>query len=358
LTSTARFAVLTVVAAVGLGFGGTAFAAYNPSLIVAGTSHGLSSSAPVVIGVGQNETDDATGVATIYSPRGYGVTLTQAPGTALGTLSAVVKVGAQGGARVNVEGTVRTDNPANHATNTCAPGMHEAVWLLEFTAGGSTIRLPMFVDRVTTGPEAVYASARMQICLPSPYQPPPAGAPAGVSLIVAAFSVRSVFRNPGARGTYPWNGVFVPWTPGTTTPTLNTAQTAQSTSFVRLPVQLSLRVKRQKRGTRTFAVVTSCLTEAGQGVRGLRVNILGGATARRATRRVASGRTNARGCVTSRVRVRTKVMFFRTRAEVPARGASACQPTIVARCSDPSLAPVFDLFSRNTVRVRRFPVRR
>lgn len=347
--------MLAVVAALGLGFGGTALAAYNPSLIVAGTSQGLSSGGPVVIGVGQNENDDATGVATIYSPRGYGVTLTQAPGTRLGALSGVVKAA---GARFNVEGTVTADNPANHTTNTCSPGTHQAVWILEFTGAGTTVRLPMFVDRVTTGPEAAYASARMQVCLPSPYQPPPAGAPSGVSLIVAAFSVRTVFRNPGARGTYPWNGVFVPWTPGTATPTLNPAQTAQSTSFVRLPVQLALRVKRQRRGKRTFAVVTSCLTEARRGVRGLRVNILGGTTARRATRRVASGRTNARGCVTTRVRVRTRVMFFRANADVPARQAQACQPTITPRCSDPSFAPVFNLLSRNAVRVRRFPVRR
>jgi hypothetical protein len=357
LTRTLRFAVLTVVAALGLGFGGTALAAYSPSLIVAGTSQTLSSGGPVIIGVGQNENDDATGVATIYSPRGYGVTLTQAPGTRLGALSGVIKVGTAGGARANVEGTVTADNPANHTTSTCSPGTHEAVWILEFGAAGTTFRLPMYVDRVTTGPEAAFASARMQICLPSPYQPPPAGAPSGVSLIVAAFSVRSVFRNPSTRGTYPWNGIFVPWTPAIATPTLNPAQTAQSTAFVRLPVQLTVKAKRQRRGNRTFAVVTSCLTEAGLGIRGIRVNILGGTTARR-VRRVAGGRTNARGCVTTRVRVRTRVMFFRASADVPARQASACQPTITPRCSDPSFAPVFDLFSRNAVRVRRFPVRR
>jgi hypothetical protein len=350
LTSTLRLAVITAVAALGLGFGGTAFAAYNPGLIVAGTSQATGGGGPVVIGVGQAENDDATAVATVYSPPGYGVTLGQPAGTRLGSLSGVVKVGALGGARVNIEGTVTTDNPATYVSNPCSPGLHEAVWILEFTLAGTNLRLPMYVDRVTAGPEAAFASARMRICLASPYVPPPTGAASGASLIVAAFSVRSVFTNPGTRGSYPWNGVFVPYTPGTAVP--NQANAAQSTSLVRLPTQLAVTAKRQRRGKRTFAVVTACLTEAGTGIRGVRVNILGGATARRA-RRVAFGRTNARGCVTRRIRVRVRVMFFRASTEVPERQAPGCTPTIVPRCSEPSIAPVFDLFSRNVARVRR-----
>jgi hypothetical protein len=350
LTSTLRLAVITAVCALGLGFGGTAFAAYNPGLIVAGTSQATGGGGPVVIGVGQDDNDDATAVATIYSPQGYGVTLGQAPGTRLGSLSGVVRVGSAGGARVNVEGTVTADNPATHVSNPCSPGLHEAVWILEFTIAGNTLRLPMYVDRVTAGPEAAYASARMRICLPSPYLPPPTGAPSGASLVVAAFSVRSVFTNPGTRGSYPWNGVFIPYTPGTATP--NQANSAQSTSIVRLPTQLAVRAKRQRRGKRTFAAVTACLTEAGAGIRGVRVNLFGGTTARR-VRRVAFGRTNARGCVTRRIRVRTRVMFFRASTEVPERQAPACTPTIAPRCTQPSVAPVFDLFSRNVARVRR-----
>jgi hypothetical protein len=350
LTSTLRFAVITAVAALGLGFGGTAFAAYNPGLLVAGTSQATGGGGPIVIGVGQATSDDAGAAATIYSPPGYGVTLGQSAGTRLGALSGVVRVGALGGSTLNVEGTVTVDNPANHVSNPCFPGVHEAVWILEFSLSGNPVRLPMYVDRITAGPEAAYASARMRICFPSPYVPPPQGAPSGASLVVAAFSVRSVFTNPGTRGSYPWNGVFVPYTPGTAVP--NEANAAQSTSFVRLPTQLALTARRQRRGKRTFAVVTACLTEAGTGIRGVRVNILGGSTARRA-RRVAFGRTNARGCITRRIRVRIRVMFFRASSEVPERQAPGCVPTIGPRCTQPSIAPVFLLFSRNTARVRR-----
>jgi hypothetical protein len=351
LSSRQRFFVAAVAGISALALVGVASAAYNPSLLIAGTNHALAQGAPVVIGVGQGENDDASAMATVYSPPSYRVNLTQPAGTTLGSISAVVKLLSLGGSRVNVQGTVRTDNPANHVTNPCSPGTHEAVWLLEFTLAGSPFRLPMYVDRVTTGPESAYASARMRVCFPSPYVPPAqGGAPSGASIVVAAFSVRSVFTNPSRRGGYAWNGVFVPYTPNTAAP--NPAQTAQSSSFVRLPIAVTLTTRRHKRGKRTFALLTGCVREAGNAVRSLTVSFHGGPTARR-MRRVASGRTNARGCLTRRVRVRTRSMFLLAATDVPARPAPGCEPTIAARCSQPSVAPAFDLTSGRPKRVRR-----
>jgi hypothetical protein len=365
LSTRVRFLLSSSVCALALVFGGTAFAAYNPSLLVAGTSHALGSGGPVVIGVGQDQNDDATGVITIYSPLGYGVTLTQAPGTKIGDLDAVVKVGALGGARVEITGTVTARDPGaytNPQQFPCGGGVrHEAVWLIESTLAGNPLQIPMYVDRVTTGPEAAFASAKIRICLASPYVPPPQGAAAGASLIVAAFSVQGVFSNPNTRGTYPWNGLFVPYTVGAAT--LNPGNAAQSTSYTRLPVQLAVTAKKLKRGKRKFARVTACLSEAGQRVRGVRVNILAGRTARR-TSRVGRPRTNARGCATVLVRMRYRVMFFRASASIPDRDVTAspgCAPPLSvapgappARCTSATLAPVIGpLFSRNTARLRR-----
>lgn len=341
------------VGALALVFGGTALAAYDPSLLVAGTSHALNSGGPVVIGVGQNEDDDATGVITIYSPPGYRVSLGQAPGTQLGEVSGVVKIGALGGTRANVEGTVRADNPANYLTNPCSPGPHEAVWLLQLSLGGTAIPIPMYVDRVTAGAEAAYASARIRLCLRSPYVPEQqGGAASGASLLVAAFSVRGVFTNPGTRGSYAWQGQFVPYTPGTAT--VNPANAAQSMSITRLPVQLAVSARKVRRGKRRFARVTACITEAGEAVRGVNLTILGGRTARRVSR-VGRGRTNARGCVTKLVRLRSRTTFFRASTSIPARNvtSSGCRPTLAPRCTAVALAPAFSLFSRNAVRVRR-----
>jgi hypothetical protein len=352
LTTSIRFLVAAAAGAAALAFAGTALAAYNPSLLVAGTNHQNAGSGPVVIGVGQDADDDATAAATVYSPLGYTVTLGQAPGTQLGTLSGSVKVGALGGAKFDVTGTVKTDNPANYVSNPCSPGTHEAVWILEFNLLGTTVRLPMYVDHVTSGAEAAFASAKMIVCFSSPYVPPPQGAPSGASVLIAAFSVRGVFTNPRARGSYPWNGVFVPYTPGTATP--NPTNAAQSTSYVRLPVALSIKAKRLKGKRRTFARVTSCLTEAGTAVRGVTVSIYGGRTIARA-KRVASGRTNARGCMTTRVRVKTKTMLLYSFVDLQPRAATTCTPAtgLAPRCSRPSVAPAFDLTSRTAVRVKR-----
>ena len=361
MSRTVRFILLAAVSAVALAFGGNALAAYNPSLLVAGTTHSTGSGGPVVIGVGQDQNDDATGVVTIYAPLGYGVTLGQAPGTKIGDLDAIVLVRALANARVPIEGTVTARDPAQYVSNPCSPGLHQAVWLIESTLAGNPLQIPVYVDRTQSGPEANFASLRIRICLASPYIPPPQGAAAGASLIVAAFSVQGVFSNPPTRGSYPWNALFVPYAPGTAS--LNPGNAAQSTSYTRLPVQLAVKAKKVKRGKRRYARVTACLTEAGQGVRGVRVNILAGRTARR-TSRVAFGRTNSRGCVTKLVRLRFKVTFVRASSAIPDRDVTAspgCTPPLSvapgappARCSSASLAPVIGpFFSRNTARVRR-----
>jgi hypothetical protein len=365
LTKSIRFVLLLSACALALAFGGNALAAYNPSLLVAGTSHSTGSGGPIVIGVGQDQNDDATGVLNIYAPLGYGVTLTQAPGTTIGELEGIVLVRALANARVPIQGTVTARDPGaytNPAQFPCGGGVrHEAVWVISTTLAGNPLEIPIYVDRVTSGAEAQFASAKMRICLSSPYVAPPQGAAAGASLIVAAFSVSGVFSNPNTRGTYPWNALFIPYQPGTAT--LAPTNAAQSTSYTRLPVQLAVNAKKVRKGKRTFARVTACISEAGQRVRGVRVNILAGRTARR-TSRVAFGRTNSRGCLTRTIRLRYRTTFIRASSTVPERdvtSAPGCQPGLSAapgtlppaRCTSATLAPVLNLFSRNTARVRR-----
>jgi hypothetical protein len=328
---------------------GTALATYNPSFFVANTNHALGGRGPLVIRLGQGEQDDASAMATIYAPPGYRLTLGQAPGTKLGELLGEAKIGALGNQHQRVSGTVKVDNPANYVNNTCAPGVHEAVWVLEFTVLGSPFRGPVYVDRITSGPEAAYASARIQACLSSPYVPPPQGSPGGASLLAAAFSVAGVFRSPTTRGNHAWNGVFVPYTPGTATP--NPANAAQSTSIVRLPVSFALNVRRQKTRRGTFARLTACVKEAGTGVRGIRVNFLGGRTAP-AAKTMARGRTNARGCATAKIRVRRRSLVLFASTDLPPRQANGCRPTLSPRCSSPSVAPAFGLVTQ-VWRVRR-----
>jgi hypothetical protein len=363
LSRSARFFVSSFVCALALAFGGNALAAYNPALTITGTSHALGSGGPVVIGVGQDFEDDATAAIVIYSPLGYGVTLGQSVGTQLGVVAATVKLPVGGTfVRAPFEGAVRVDNPANYLNNPCTrnPAPHQAVWILDGTLAGQSIRIPMYVDRITSGSEAAFASARIRICLPSPYIPPSqGGAMSGASVISAAFSLTGVFSNPNVRGNYPWQGIFVPYTVGTGVP--NQGNAAQSMSITRLPVQLAVTAKKVRRGKKRFARVTACLSEAGQGIRGVRLTIRAGRTARR-TARVARVRTNARGCATALVRLRFRVTFIRATGaaatdvfDIPVRDVTSlgCTPTLAPRCTAVSIAGVFRISSRNTARVRR-----
>ena len=179
MTKSIRFVLLLSACALALAFGGNALAAYNPSLLVAGTSHSTGSGGPIVIGVGQDQNDDATGVLNIYAPLGYGVTLTQAPGTRIGDLEGIVLVRALANARVPIQGTVTARDPGaytNPAQYPCGGGVrHEAVWLIQTTLAGNALEIPIYVDRVTSGAEAQFASAKMRICLSSPYVAPAAG---------------------------------------------------------------------------------------------------------------------------------------------------------------------------------------
>jgi hypothetical protein len=205
--------------------------------------------------------------------------------------------------------------------------------------------VPIYVDRVTTGHEVAYASARLRICPASPY-----GARATeVSLTYADLTLENVFRNPDERGIYPWNGVFVPYTTGTAA--LNTALTTQSTAYIGLPATFAVTAKRQKRGKRAFAVVTACLREAGQAVRDVTINLYYGGTTVFSSKKVASPRTNARGCATTQIRI-GKVMVVFASARVPLRGAaSGCSPSLAPRCSGASIYPPSGRF--RPVRIER-----
>ncbi len=344
-----------------LAFAGSAFAAYNPSLLVAATNHATGGSGPMVIGVGQDQADDATAAITIYAPRGYGVTLGQTPGTKIGDVDARILVRQPIVTAVPAEGTVTARDPAQFLSNSCSPGAHEAVWTIDATVNGAAVQFPMYVDRVTTGAEAAFASLRIRVCFASPYVPPPTGSVSGASLLVAAFSVQGVFRNPSTAGSYPWNALFTPYTSGTATE--NPANAAQSTSFARLPVQLAISAKKIKRGKKRFARVTGCVKEAGRGVRGVTVNFAAGRTARSVVG-VKRARTNSRGCATVLIQLKNRVTYFRASTSIPDRDVTAspgCTPPLSAtpggppaRCTSATYAPVIGpAFSRNTLRMRR-----
>jgi hypothetical protein len=331
----ARCVLVTVVGLAALSSAGFASAAYDPSLLVGDTSPALSANGPVRIFLRTRRFDDATAVVTVYAPRGYGVKLDHAPGMQLGRFLAEVRTRAVGGALQTAEGTIRSADPAAHVENSCAPGAHEAVWMLEFRLAGGTFRLPVYVDRVATA----YASARMVIC----HAPADLSSPE-VSMPYADLTVRDVFTNPGEQGRYAWNAVFVPYRPGTAV--LDPASTAQSTAYVSLPSTFAVTAKRE-RGK--LALVRACLREAGAAIGGVALTFYYGGTSVFGSRRVATRLTDAAGCATTRIRMRKTRLVF-TSVHVPIRSGLECAPTLSPRCTGGSISPPPVVF--RTVRVR------
>jgi hypothetical protein len=196
---------------------------------------------------------------TIYAAPGYTAELGQAPGTKVGDLFATV---ASGGASLDVRGDVVADNPANYTSDpraqACAPGAHTAVYVITITLGGTTLRIPIYVDP-TSGSEAALGSYKLQVCFSSPYVPESAGgAPLGARLTEADIDFSDtpgVFRNPSARGVYRWTVLVTPYTAGTATP--NPAGTYELRSLAALPTRIALKGKYDAKRKR--AVLTGTL---------------------------------------------------------------------------------------------------
>ena len=277
-----RLALLVCASFVGLAFAGPALAAYNPSLTIEQTSYklGAPATADVFIAIGQD--DDPTAKLTIFSPAGYSANLGAAPGTKIGTVVAVVKAKALGGALLPLAGDVLVANPADPtivaaSTRCTGKATHASIWVLNTSLQGQTVAIPVFVDSV--GPLVT-----MQVCLPSPDIPEASGgAKFGAQLVLADFTIKGVFTNAGSTGGYEWAGIYTPYTPGTGTP--NAGGTVEWRTYVGLPTSLTLKKAKAKRG---FKLVGQ-LKVAGLNPRGVRLGLYAGKKARPAPNAVASG---------------------------------------------------------------------
>jgi hypothetical protein len=293
-----RLAVAAGTVVTALAFSGSALAAYAPTLAVRSLTNGASQPTTVLIEHYQSLDDDATAKDTIYVPLGYGVNLTQPAGTKIGDIGALVVLRRAGNAQVEVRGTVTADSPANYppATNRCTPGQsHEAVWRADVTVAGTPLQVPMYVDRVSAGPEAAFASAKIQLCLSGPNDP---ATPAGAQLFDAVFDVRGVFTNPTSSARRIWHALFTPYVAGSPTP--NPLGTIEGQAWAAANVNLSLSAKRLKRGV---VVLQGRLIVDGSGISGPSVAIFSG------NRRVGRTRLTPPGRFAFRKRIKRKTRF-------------------------------------------------
>jgi len=283
MKSSIRLALLVCASFVGLAFAGPALAKYDPSLTIEQTSYKVGAPTSVDVFIAISEDADPTAQLTIVSPVGYSANLSAAPGTKIGSVIAIVKAKALGGARLPLLGDVVVANPADPmivaAAAKCTPGTptHSTVWVLNTSLQGQTIAIPVFVD--SQGPLIT-----QKVCLPSPDIPEASGgAKFGAQLILADFTVRGVFTNAGSQGGYEWAGVYTPYKPGTAE--ANVPGTVQWRTYVGLPTSLTLKKAKAKNG---FKLVGQ-LKVAGLNPAGVRLNLYSGKKARPSPNAVAGG---------------------------------------------------------------------
>ena len=236
-----RLAITACAALATLAFVGSAWADYAPSLYITALNNAPGKPSTTVLGHVQAATDDATYKDTIYAPVGYRMSLNQRLGLKIGDVSARYILRNNGNMETDVNGLVKVDDPAAHLSDSCAPGQHAAVWRLSVAVAQTPVVIYLYVDPITSGPEALFASGKIQFCLEGP-----PGTPPGAQLLFAFFSVKNVFTNPPNTADRLWRATFTPFTAGTATP--NPAGTTEGQAVVPGRVSLSLTVKRLKHG--------------------------------------------------------------------------------------------------------------
>ena len=269
-----RLTVLACAGALALAVAALAAASYTPSMGVFQATYKPSGNGAVTVVVAQEKADDPTARIVIYTPAGYNVTLGQAAGTQIGTVTAGVQVLDLSQNRIELTGPVKVDTPANYVSNPCSPGLHEAVWTLNAALPGQPAnQIPVYVDH-TTGAEATFSAAKLTVCFRDPTLPAtdPRRSPNGLKFLDAALTVRGVFANPSTAGTKLWRSIFTPYTPGTGNP--NAAGTREAQGVVPMPYSLSLKriTKRVRRG---FYRVAGTLNLAGKAPSGVTVALFG-----------------------------------------------------------------------------------
>src|SRR5215218_2092267 len=305
-----RLSLVACASLVALAFTNAAWSAYQPNLLIASQRQSLSSPTNMLIGVSQSRDDDATAKIDISVPAGYGERLVAPPGTVIGDGVANVILRGTGNAEQQVTGQVRADNPASYTSNTCSPGLHQAVWVFEVTLLATPVRIPIYVDDVTTVPGM---SARMQLCLDGPI-----GTPSGSQFLTVIFEVQGVFTNPSTRRAHLWSALFTPYSPGSTLP--NAAATVEARAVVPLPVRITMKAKRKGR----VVTLTGKLDLPGNAIPAT-VEIWAGPSARK-LKRVARARVSSTGTFTirrPRVGNRTRIQYYQARLDTPFANAEA-----------------------------------
>jgi hypothetical protein len=309
----------------------SAYAAYTTAVLLVERD-----GATTIIAAALDPNDDPTASVRIYAAPGTTLTTTQAPGTALGQVEAVVKALDLGGADLPLQGQLVVAAPGQvpAAQQTACLGTTTpiATWLMVLTAAGQTLTVPTYLV-ATSGAQTALGPAYVQVCLPPPDVPAgtPGRATFGAKLYIATLQINGVFTWPATAN---WVAIWTPYTPGVGQ--VNVAGTVASpTAFA--PGRVTIAARRS--GPRGRGAIVTGRVVQGDFVRvRAPVVVFGGPRAGR-VQRLGRVRTNAQGAFT--FRARTGVFFRANVTAPPAIVPPVCEELAAAlapaRCVNPSL---------------------
>ena len=319
-----------------------------PAAVAAYTSPKLEvvqTSAATTIKASLSPDDDPTASVRIFVPTGTQLTLTQAPGTNLGPVAAVVKALDLGGADLPLAGQLVVAAPGQIPAAAQAACLQSTVplatWVMVLTAAGQTLTVPTYVV-ASSGTQAALGPAYLQICLPPPDVPTgtPGRATFGAKVYSATLGITGVF-SPVAVGA--WVAFWTPYTPGAGK--ANIAATVASPAAVAAG---AVTAAAKKRGL--GAVVSGRVTQAGQPRDGATVTIRGGAKAS-SLKRLGSVKASASGAFTFRAKRGT---FFKVAAvAAPGTAAPLCAALAAALSPIPCVNPTTNGFTAQSKTVKK-----
>jgi hypothetical protein len=291
--------------------------------------------------------DDPTASVRIFAPTETQLTTSQAPGTVLGPVTAIVKALDLGGADLPLTGQLLVAAPGQvppAVQAACTQGATPvATWVLVLSAAGQTLTVPAFLVP-TTGTQTALGPAYIQVCLPPPDVPAgtPGRATFGAKLYSAELTVNGVFST--ATGT--WLSMWTPYRPGVGQ--VNAAGTIASPAVVANGTITAAARRAGRRGV--GATVRGRVAQGGQARAGAAVTVFGGPRSNR-LRRLGRVRTNASGAFTFRAK---SGIFFRANV-VAAAGAApaACTALTPAIAPIPCLNPTSNGFTAQSRVIRK-----
>lgn len=322
-----------------------------PSALAAYTSPKLEvtqTGATTTIKTSLSPNDDPTASVRIFVPTGTQLTTSQAPGTILGPVEAIVKALDLAGADLPLTGQLVVAAPgqvpaAQQAL--CLQGaMPLATWAMVLTAAGQTLTVPAYLVQ-TSGALAAVGPAYVQICLPPPDVPTgtPGRATFGAKVYSAKLTAGGVFS---AVPVGAWIAFWTPYNPGVGT--VNAAGTVAAPAAV-APGAVSAKAKKSGLG----AVVSGRVTQAGQSRGGATVTIRAGAKAS-ALNKLGSVKVKANGSYSFKAKRGT---FFKVTAVATSAAAAplctALAPLLTAAGNIPCVNPTTNGFTAQSKTVKK-----